>query len=250
MDPHDPYFEIPYNGNAVARVNTPHPDGSEAERLRALYASNIGYFDGFLAALMDRLKESGVYDNTIIALVADHGEEFYEHEGWWHGTTLFDEQIHVPLIIKRAGATDAGRRIASFAGNVDLAPTLAAAAGVPVPASWQGRDLFGATPPPTAVYAQEDHEGNELESIRTADFKLILANEGNPRGLDAVSLYDLNADPGEQSNRAAAMPEKVAELKAMLETLRTMSGASAVSGEGGEISDADEERLRALGYIE
>lgn len=250
MDPHDPYFEIPYNGNAVARVNTPHPDGSEAERLRALYAANIGYFDGFLGDLVAKLKEAGVYENTVIALVADHGEEFYEHEGWWHGTTLYDEQIHIPLIVKRTGSKGAGERVAGLAGLIDVAPTLVSAANLATPSPWQGRDLFGDQPAPDAVYAQEDHEGNDLESVRTADFKLILANDGNPRGLETTELYDLNADPNEQQNIAAENAAKVAELTATLESLRQFAGNSAVEGGSGEISDADQERLRALGYME
>ncbi|MFT4572176.1 MAG: arylsulfatase A-like enzyme [Hyphomicrobiaceae bacterium] len=250
MDPHDPYFEIPYNGNAIARVNNPHPDASEAEHLRELYAANIGYFDGFLETLLKKLEDAGVYDDTVIALIADHGEEFYEHDGWWHGTTLYEEQIHVPIIIKRASQAGAGTRITDLVGLIDVSPTLVAAADLSAPSAWQGRDLFGATIPPTALYAEEDHEGNELESVRTTDFKLIVANEGNPRGLEAVELYSLKSDPGETNNLAASMPDKVAELRGTMDALRTMAGTSAVSGESGEISDADKARLEALGYIE
>jgi arylsulfatase len=249
MDPHDPYFEIPYNGRAVARVDTPNPAPERAEELRKLYASNIEYMDGFLAKLFAALKERGVYDNTVIAFTADHGEEFHEHGGWWHGTTLYEEQIHVPLIIKPAGKS-AGRRDVSFARLADVMPTLLAAAGVEVPAGAQGRDLFGSSAAPTAVYAEEDHEGNVLESIRTADWKLIVANEGNPRGLAPVELYDLRADPRETTNVADKEPARVAELRRDLETLRAASRASAVKGTTGTIDAADEERLRALGYLE
>lgn len=250
MDPHDPYFEIPYNGKAVARVETPHPDGARAEELRDLYIQNIEYFDGFLVRLVETLKKNDLYDDTVIAFTSDHGEEFYEHEGWWHGTTLYDEQIHVPLIVKLPKAARAGSRVSDLARSIDIAPTITAAAGVPGGSGWQGRDLFGDDPAPTAVYAEEDHEGNVLESVRTADWKLVTANEGNPRGLDTVALYDLRADPGELRNIAADNPEQVAKLKSDLEALRGMAGASAVSGETGEIDDAAAERLRALGYMD
>jgi len=250
MDPHDPYFEIPYNGRAVARVDTPDPAPERAEELRKLYASNIEYMDGFLARLFAELKEQGLYDDTVIAFTADHGEEFHEHGGWWHGTTLYDEQIHVPLIVKPAGQGTGGRREAALARLTDVTPTLLAAAGVPLPTGVQGRDLFGSSVPPTATYAEEDHEGNVLAAIRTADWKLVLANEGNPRGLATVELYDLRADPGEKTNIAAKQQERVAALRRDLEGLRQASRASAVSGVTGAIDAADEERLRALGYLE
>lgn len=250
MDPHDPYFEIPYNGRAVARVDTPNPAPERAEELRKLYASNVEYMDGFLAKLFAALKEQGLYEDTVIAFTADHGEEFHEHGGWWHGTTLYDEEMHVPLIIKPAGKASGARRVTSFARLVDVAPTLLAAAGVSTPAAVQGRDLLGASAAPTAVYAQEDHEGNVLQSIRTAEWKLVLANEHNPRGLGTVELYDLRVDPNEKNNLAAKDPERVAALRKDLEALRAAAGSSAVKGASGTIGAADEERLRALGYME
>jgi arylsulfatase A-like enzyme len=250
MDPHDPYFEIPYNGKAIARVNTPHPDAARADELSELYADNIDYFDGFLAAVVESLKSKGLYDNTLVALIADHGEEFHEHGGWWHGTTLYDEQIHVPLIVKSPGAAKAGSRVSELAGLIDVAPTLAAIAGVPAPSSWQGRDLFSASPAPQAVYAEEDHEGNELESVRTAGWKLIVANAGNPRGLDENALYDLTKDPDEKTNLYDTNLDMAVEMEGHLESLRILAASSAVEGSQQEISDADQERLRALGYVE
>jgi len=250
MDPHDPYFEIPYNGRAVARVDTPDPAPERAGELRELYAANIEYMDGFLAKLFSALKERGVYDDTVIVFTADHGEEFHEHGGWWHGTTLYEEQIHVPLIIKPAGRPAESRRETTFARLIDVMPTLLVAAGVAVPPAVQGRDLFGNTSAPAAVYAEEDHEGNVLESIRTEEWKLVVANEGNPRGLAPVELYDMAADPGEKSNLAGKEPGRVAELRRDLEALRTAARTSAVKGSTGTIDAADEERLRALGYLE
>jgi arylsulfatase A-like enzyme len=250
MDPHDPYLEIPYNGKAIARVETPHPDGSRAKELRDLYISNIEYLDGFIGSVMDQLRAAGVYDNTVIGFVADHGEEFYEHEGWWHGTTLYDEQIHVPLIIKRVKSQGAGGRIAELAGTVDVTPTLLSAAGLEAAPSAQGRNLFGGPKPLQAVYAEEDHEGNVLESIRTTQWKLVLANEGNPRGLEPVELYNIAADPGETNNLAESKPDVVAQLRGDLESLRQVAAASAVAGATGTLDSADEERLRLLGYIE
>ena len=250
MDPHDPYMEIPYNGYGVARVNTPHPAASEAVELRRLYASNIEYLDGFLGAVIDQLVAAGVYDRTMVVLTADHGEEFYEHGGWWHGTTLYEEQLHVPLIVKPAAGNRGGTRVAGLARLLDVAPTMTAAAGVAAPVAWQGRDLFGGGVAPVAVYAEEDHEGNVLEAVRTSSWKLVLANAANPRGLEEVELYDLSKDPGELVNLASRMTAKVEDMRTDLEALRAVAASSAVAAVEGEIDEASRERLRALGYIQ
>ena len=124
------------------------------------------------------------------------------------------------------------------------------AAGLEAAPSAQGRNLFGGPQPLKAVYAEEDHEGNVLESIRTTQWKLILANEGNPRGLEAVELYNIAADPGETNNLADSKSDVVAQLRQDLESLRQVAAASAVAGATGTLDSADEERLRLLGYIE
>ncbi|HYC01367.1 MAG TPA: sulfatase [Candidatus Limnocylindrales bacterium] len=254
MDPHDPYFEIPYNGNAIARVDTPHPDPSQRDRMMKLYADNIVYMDRFIANLIEALQASGVYDNTTIVLVADHGEEFYEHKGWWHGTTLYDTEMHVPLLVKLPKSAQAavkpGTRIKTWAQLLDVAPTILAASGVSIPEAFQGRDLFSQTPVPQALFAEEDHEGNILHSVRTERWKLITANEGNPRGLAPVELYDIAADPGETRNVAADHPDVVAELRSTLDALKQMAAARAVAGESGAIDPAAKEKLRSLGYAE
>jgi len=249
MDPHDPYFEIPYNGVAVARVDTPNPDPSQRDRLERLYASNVEYMDRFIGNLIEALKAAGAYDDTMIVLVADHGEEFYEHKGWWHGTTLYEEETHVPFIVKLPKNAKAGTRVKTWAQLLDVAPTIVATCGVPVPPVFQGRDLFGEGKSPSVLYAQEDHEGNQLESVRSERWKMILANEGNPRDLATLELYDLQADPNESRNLAAQQPEVIASLKEDLEHLRTLAKSGAVAGQSGDIDNASKERLRALGYV-
>ena len=249
MDPHDPYFEIPYNGVAVARVDTPNPDPSQRDRMATLYASNVEYLDRFIGNLIEALKASGQYDDTVIALVADHGEEFYEHKGWWHGTTLYDEESRVPFVVKLARNARAGTRVKSPAQLLDLSPTLVAAAKVEAPETWQGRDLFSDAPAPEALFQEEDHEGNVLHSIRTERWKLIVANEGNPRGLPPIELFDIQADPKETKNVAAANPQVVEKLSSDLVALKAHAASRAVSGESGVIDEATRQKLESLGYV-
>jgi arylsulfatase A-like enzyme len=169
-----------------------------------------------------------LYDRSTIVLTADHGEEFREHGGWWHGTTLYEEAVHVPLIIKRAGSANSGERRADPARSVDIAPTLMAAGGVPVAPSFVGRDLFGSSPT-EPIYAEEDLEGNQLALIRSGPWKLITANPGNPRGLAAVELYNLESDPQERRNLAATEQDKVAELMSELHRIRADMSRAAPS---------------------
>ena len=219
MDPHDPYFEIPYNGQGVARVSTPDPPAARTDELRTLYLEGVRYHDRYLGELLDRLRASGLYDGSVIAVTADHGEEFHEHGGWWHGTSLFQEQLHVPLIIKRASEPEPGRVRTDLARSLDIAPTLVAAAGVAAPAAFQGRDLFTGTLD-EPLLAEEDFEGNKLTSLRSGDWKVISANPGNPRGLPPTALYNLGTDPSENTNLASSDSGRASEMLAQMEQFK------------------------------
>ena len=78
--------------------------------------------------MLAKLRELGLWDDTMIVITADHGEEFQEHGGWWHGTTLYEEQIRVPLIVRAPGL--APRRVSAPVQTIDIAPTLLSMAGV------------------------------------------------------------------------------------------------------------------------
>jgi arylsulfatase A-like enzyme len=292
MEPHDPYFERPFNGTAYGRAEHEVPEAEKVEYLKDLYAAEIQAMDGDIAPLIQWLKDSGRYDNTVIILTADHGEEFMEHGGWWHGTTLYQEQIHIPLIVKLASSTNAGTRVPWTVSQIDIAPTVAAIAGAAAPDVWQGADVLGpefatfVAPPPAAppvdddatpatpeeeaaaaveaaaakpdprdndrvILAEEDFEGNRITAVRKGDMKLIQANADNPRGLGEDELYNLAADPGEQTLLGA----EAADDKAGLETVRAAELAKA-TGEAVEaeartdMTLAECERLQMLGYID
>jgi len=254
MDAHDPYFTHPFNGEALARVANPNPDPSEAGRYRAAYDGAIAYMDGQIGRLFEQLKARGLYDKTMIVLTADHGEEFCEHGGWWHGQTLYDEQITVPLIVKAPRGGPAGVVNDAMVGSVDIAPTILAAANAPVPQAMVGKALTlsaGAPAPRDHSFAESDLEGNVLESYRTADgWKLIEANPRNPRGLPPRQLFQTQKDPHEKQDLAGAETQQASTLATHLEVVKNKAVIAAVTG-GREtaIDSATEERLRALGYV-
>ncbi len=252
MDPHDPYFAHPFNGEGYARVADPNPPKERAELYRRLYDGEIEYLDGELGRLLDGLKGRGLYSDAIIALTADHGEEFFDHGGWWHGETLYEEQIRVPLVVKGAGTSGSGSVNQDLATSLDIAPTLITLAGAKVPTEMQGRVLplaSGDPDPRDAVFSEEDFEGNVLTAVRTQSWKRIMANAGNPRGLPMGELFNIGEDPGEQHNLAKSRPEVMDQLAARANLFKKEAQKVAVQSAGAEVDKATEERLRALGYV-
>jgi arylsulfatase A-like enzyme len=252
MDPHDPYFVHPFNGEGYARVANPNPPAAVAEKLHGLYKGEVTYLDEHLGVLFDDLRRRGLWDKTLVILTGDHGEEFREHGGWWHGTTLYDEQVHVPLLVKPPG-THAGRVLEEFATSLDIAPTVLAAAGLPLPGQLQGHPLpldGGAPPARQSVFAEEDLEGNVLQAVRTREWKLISANPDNPRGLAPEELYDLPRDPKEKTNVVGSAPAEAEMMRAELGKSVLQARAHAGASEQTEMDPATRQRLKSLGYIQ
>jgi arylsulfatase A-like enzyme len=251
MDPHDPYYEHPYNGVGYSRAAHIKPRADEAARLRALYDGEITFWDEHFGKLISALKARGLYTDLTIVVTADHGEEFMDHGGFWHGTTLYDEQLHVPLLIKLPRGERAGQSVAHWVESVDIMPTLLERAQLAVPKEVQGLNLFRGK---DQTFAEESHDGNVLRSLRTRGagtaMKLIVANPENPRGLKARELYAVESDPGERTNLAEAQAEALTRTGAELESVSQQAKTSALKAREVDLSmdKTAEERLKALGY--
>jgi len=257
MEPHDPFMDHDRPGVGFARVRMGNPDPDKfREPMIKAYNSEIEHMDVHLGALFDGLRARGLYDDTIIVWTADHGEEFYDHGGWWHGQTLFDELVHVPLTVKFPEGRFAGTKNAGFARHIDIAPTLIQFAGADPPGTMPGKSLFdGAGEFANAdigfVYAENDFENNILESVRTHDRKIITANEGNPRNHAPVECYNVAKDPLEHENLAGkegAGCEDLAKLLAEMYEYVIGNAAEPVMAEG--VSKEIKEQLEGLGYLE
>ena len=258
MDPHDPYFRHPYDGHGIARVSNQHPDPELAAEMRELYNGEIEFLDANFGEFLDQLRALGLYDNTVIALTSDHGEEFFDHGGFWHGLTLYDEQIRVPLLVKWANGVKPPAASADdgLARLLDVVPTLIEISGGEVPQAMQGVDLRSEIETRSIKdrqhFAEEDHEGNVLWSLRTDDMKLIAANPGNPRGLPEQELFEIARDPGEVS------PLDLERHAGTAETLADHADRQRRAAEGEAVEDAGEaemsveecEQLRMLGYVD
>lgn len=281
MEPHDPYFEHPsltgsgpeYNGVAYGRAEHEHPDPKDTEYLKDVYKQEIEFLDLEIGRMISWLKETNRYDNTVIIIVSDHGEEFNEHGGFWHGTTLYDEVLHVPLIVKTAKDAPKGIRIPWQVRSIDIAPTITDLMGLEADASWDGESLLPdlsevneehevtqCTPHPLARIAisENDFEGNILSAISMNGWKFILANPDNPRGLEPEELYALLDDPTEMKNLTGEkgnwcdMPEGewMTQLKTILGEILKEAQENAATSNSGELDAATIERMRKLGYME
>ena len=251
MDPHDPYYPHPYHGAAYARAAHPKPDPSEAPALKKLYDGEITFWDGHFGALVKELQGRGLYDAMTIVITADHGEEFQDHGGYWHGTTLYDEALRVPLFIKLPGNRLHGEVVRHFVQSIDLLPTLLQLADLPLPAGVQGHDVFTGH---DSVFAEESHEGNVLRSLRMSragtTLKLITANPDNPRGLSPVELYRIDQDALEQVDLAGDEPALVELTRRALDSSAKNAAEGRASPRSVDLAnDANAAaRLRALGY--
>ncbi|UCH29251.1 MAG: sulfatase-like hydrolase/transferase [Myxococcales bacterium] len=251
MDPHDPYFAHPYDGSGYARAAHQHPDPTEAPALAKLYDGEIAYWDAEFGKLLDALRQRGLYDDLTIIVTSDHGEEFNEHGGFWHGTTLYDEQVRVPLLVKLPQARRGGTVVRHWVQSIDLMPTVLKQLDLEVPEGVQGGDLFTGT---DVVYAEESHEGNVLESVRhldgTDEHKLITANTNNPRGLEPVELYRVDLDPGEKENLAGTSPDQVRLSTKALLRQRALAHEDAVAADSVALDEDVAAHLEAIGYME
>jgi arylsulfatase A-like enzyme len=157
----------------VGRAWRPNPDPSEADALKALYRNEVKWVDTELGKFFDWMRQQEAWDDTLVVLTADHGEEFQEHGGWWHGITLYDEQIHVPLIMKPPGKDMAGARVPWQVREIDVAPTIGTFAKAELPPTWQGSDIFDSdavstidrmlNPPPPPAADEAAGEGDSEE---------------------------------------------------------------------------------------
>jgi arylsulfatase A-like enzyme len=251
MDPHDPYYPHPYDGTGYSRAAHQKPEPHEAPRMRELYDGEITYWDAQFGQLVSELKQLGVYDQLTIVVTSDHGEEFMDHGGYWHGTTLYDEQLRVPLIVKLPRGGQAGTRVSHWVESIDIMPSLLRLQGIAIPEGVQGKDWMLPTDQP---FAEEDHEGNVLRSLRTrrglSELKLIESNAGNPRGLEPLELYRTDQDPGELVSLSHEEPAVLQiATKHLIETAGTAQHGR-VEKQTVDVAadDAALQKLRALGY--
>ena len=263
FDPHAPYTPpVRFYGPGTPDPGEPLPqnvfDGSSElarEEARALYLGEIRYVDEGVGEILDALDAHGLTDSTYVCFSADHGEEFWEHEGQGHGHSLFDELLHVPLIMSGPGIVPA--MIDKSVSSIHTVATLLDLAGLDQPESGRGTSLkpvllgedFNALDQPCFAQATR---GTPLQMVQLGDYKLI-------RNLDSgeLLLFDVEHDPQELHNLATAHPDTVTELEERLRAWQDsfpwifgiVTGRAANAIALHKPSEAERDALAALGYL-
>jgi arylsulfatase A-like enzyme len=238
----------------LRKLNRAPFPGTPEERahLGHLYDAALAHVDEELGVLLDELAALGLAERTLVVVTSDHGEELFERGFLQHGKSLHEELLAIPLIVRVPGRAPA--RVAAPAMQVDVAPTVLAALGLPRDARMQGRDLLAPTGPPRPVWAEVNDRRARLASYREGPWKLVHGPTDAPVVFPSArewTLYDLARDEGERADAAAREPERLAHLQ---QRLREFQAALAAEREalGPVVESAVDETTRrlldALGY--
>jgi choline-sulfatase len=250
-DAHDPYDP---------------PEPFKTHYAAAPYDGEIAYTDSIVGSFVEVLRKHGLYQNSVIAIAADHGEAFGEHGEERHGMFLYDETIHVPLLLKLPAERLEGKRVEERVALAEVAPSLLEAAGIPAPATMQAKSLFpmiemakidaakmdaakstagdkGKTPERPVYsetnYAHRAFGWSELRSWRTGKYLYVQAPK--------QELYDQSSDPDAVKNIAPAAKAVADTLESQLADFQQKT--SSVRSEQTKLDPTQAEKLRALGYL-
>jgi len=211
-----------------------------------LYDAAIAHADARVGDLVGILKERGLYDDAIIVVLSDHGEEFLDHGLLLHEQT-YDEIARIPILLKLPHGRRGGTRVSGLVALMDILPTLLAISDVPAPPGILGTSLLplihGRAPGRPHVYVW-----GIPEKLRTARWSLLRQKDGT------IELYDLRRDPGERNDVARAEPEMARALSKRLAAIkRSMAAARRARHATRRPTKLDEEvvrELETLGYLQ
>ena len=264
MEPHSPYdtppaaprpfvdpdYEGPVTGahgelDAVLRGNYTL-QGGDLKQVLDLYDQALLSLDTAIGGLLSELEQRGLKENTVVVFLSDHGEEFMDHGKLLHGYTVYEEQLHVPLVIRAPGLKpDVVDRVTR---QGDVLPTLLDLLGLVRPSTLQGESLLGESreiDPP--VYASTQLRAvwtARAQSFQSGGWKYLrteLPEAGEAR-------YHLAEDPGETKDLRASSPKRTRELRLAMETL--VGDLPAAAGARVQLTEEELQSLRALGYVE
>ena len=260
--PYDNMFDPDYDGPVSGElffldpaINRDMPR-RDLEHIIALYDGEIAWTDEHVGKILAELDRLNPRDSTIVILVSDHGEEFFEHGRKGHRQTLYDEVIRIPLIVRYPGHIPPGRRYRQQAGIIDVVPTLLELLGLPAANDAMGRSLTplftgGKTqqqPLDRVVVSELFSVGRELRSYRRLEGKLI-----HNQQTDSTQIFDLRTDPGEQSALrdvtgplARRLQDDQQQALKWLTEFRTAFPAAIVPP---QLPDHVRQQLETLGYL-
>ena len=202
------------------------PGVTDKDYIIAQYDGAIAYMDACIQSIFTALEEMGELDNTIIALNGDHGETLYDHELWFDHHGIFDNVLHVPLIIRYPERVPPGLRIAGYNQHKDLLPTLLDLAGLSQNAAdaghqFDGESLMSMVSGDVTSFDSEFYISEctwmRKQGWRTPGWKLMIALEPDFHFKPEIELFNLVEDPNEDNNLAEERPDVVEALRGRME---------------------------------
>ncbi|HWZ82002.1 MAG TPA: sulfatase-like hydrolase/transferase [Terriglobales bacterium] len=255
--PRGPFFVWVHLYDAHDPYDPPEP--YKTRYASAPYDGEIAYADSVVGKFLSQLRAHGLFENSLIAVMADHGEALGEHGEETHGIFLYDETIHVPLLFKLPAEKTAGKRIENRVELVDVLPTILQGVGVPVPAEVQGQSLLALTKAPIATsgankqqpiadrpaYSESDYPHrtfgwSTLRALRSGKYLFVEA----PR----PELYDQSIDPQSSRNLSATSNAVATTLAGQLDAFRARTSTSKEAPKA-NVDPGLQEKLSALGYV-
>ncbi|MHC4998065.1 MAG: sulfatase, partial [Planctomycetota bacterium] len=261
-DPHSPYDPPePYRGlfgsiaaaEAIGLTDNTSltADTDEKKKVFKLtYAEELAYTDHCIGQVINKLKSLDLYDSTLLIITGDHGEAFGEREEMGHGYYIYQESIHVPLIVKLPGQQTA-KTVSGAVGLIDITPTVCSLLGIETPQYIQGRDLSGAL---IDEPSEDDDRYIYSESLLATKYNAspLLAVTGNRFKYIQTArpeLYDLIDDPGETDNLVDAQSQRARILQDVLGVMLEESLEAGTPDSALELDEESLKKLASLGYV-
>jgi arylsulfatase A-like enzyme len=242
----------------------------EKEHAIALYDAETRYLDEEFGRIIKQMKALGIYDNTVIVLSSDHGDELWDHKHYGHGYRLYNELLHIPLMVKYPHGEARGR-VKSRVRLIDVSPTILHLCGIRGSLEAEGEDLsryvLNSVNRDLPVYAESTLYGPEKKSVMNGSWKLIVNRFAfveredqrtkvtdrfiSPGGrMERIELYNIRNDPGEKIDLSGDYPDTVRALEDELITWLAETPGTQLSVESAVADEAVRERLKLLGYIQ
>ncbi len=265
LPPHQPYSpgseydrftDKSYSGPIVPRMSLKKYSLGEAAlgpsdlaQLIALYDGNMLRADAAVGELLSAMRQTDRYENSIIIVTSDHGEAFMEHGYQGHNTTLFDEMLHVPLIVRLPERQRPSRvDPTQLTSLLDVVPTVLGRLNLNPSREVDGWDLLGVNALSASgrtLVARTSHPDQPMISVRTRHWKSISWPKHQVQ-----MLFDLVSDPRERENRVGDNPLIFTNLGLVARERLLRARARGLEGDDVTLDPEAEEALRALGYLD
>ncbi|MBM3309149.1 MAG: DUF4976 domain-containing protein [Candidatus Altiarchaeales archaeon] len=216
------------------------------------YDGEILYADSQIGRLLKYMEDNGLLENTIVVISGDHGEEFFEHKSSEHGHTLYNELLHVALVIWNP-KLEGGKAVEEEVHHLDLAPTILDMIGREIPRNFQGESIvpymLGKKRTDATNYGEGVCYMQERKSIQKGGWKLIYNTEPEKYNTTQFELYDLEKDPEEQDNVYDNHKDETLVRNLKTELFVWIATNSSIEPERAKMTEETEERLKSLGYV-